>query len=71
MGFSHIRTSGPLQKRLSNVATATPRAVDGEIGYSLVQIGDWRWRDRHKNLRQHQGVLVLSLFLYLISTLSL
>ena len=24
-------TSGPLQKRLSNAATATPRAVDGEI----------------------------------------
>ena len=71
MGFSHIRTSGPLQKRLNYAAIATPRAVDGEIGDSLAQIGDWRLRDRHKNFRQHQGISVLSLFLYLISALSL
>ncbi|KAF3960612.1 hypothetical protein CMV_014694 [Castanea mollissima] len=42
-------TRGPLQKRLSNATTATPRAVYDEIG-------DWQQRDRDKNLRQHQGV---------------
>ncbi|KAM3747188.1 hypothetical protein ACB098_05G017200 [Castanea mollissima] len=42
-------TRGPLQKRLSNATTATPRAVYDEIG-------DWQQQDRDKNLRQHQGV---------------
>ncbi|KAM4085877.1 hypothetical protein ACJW30_10G060600 [Castanea mollissima] len=51
MGFSHIKTSSPWPKRLSNAATATPRAVDGENRDSLAQIRDWRRRDRHKMIR--------------------
>ncbi|KAM3689321.1 hypothetical protein ACB098_09G038300 [Castanea mollissima] len=52
-------TRGPLQKRLSNATTATPRAVYDEIG-------DWQQQDRDKNLRQHQVLYLIAVVLWFI-----
>ena len=57
-------TSGPLQKRLSNAATATPRAVDGEIRDSLAQIGDWRHRDGEIGIRTLGNIKVFQFCLF-------
>ena len=57
-------TSGPLQKRLNNTATATPRAVDGEIKDSLAQIGDWRHRDGEIEMRTLGNIKVFQFCLF-------
>ena len=70
-GNGNLRSSAKATQQHCNSHTQSSRRRDQRFPCVDQRLATPQRRDRDKNLRQHHGISVLSLFLYLISALSL